>query len=137
MIASTVRRQHTSSMMVLARSMYGDGDAWTPTQIAGYLTGQGTPVDRITVRRWVDPVFAEQRRREQRAAARRRRTRVRSGPLLTRMRDLRSAGMPFASIAIVLRVDWGVDLTPDGVRYYMRKGREPKLPKRRAARDAT
>jgi hypothetical protein len=134
MIAPAPARRHTSSMMVLARSMYGDGDAWTPTQIAGYLTAQGTPMDRITVRRWVDPVFAEQRRREQRDAARRRRTRVRTGPLLTRMRDLRCAGMPFSSIAIVLRVDWGVDLTPDAVRYYIRKGREPRLPKRRAAR---
>jgi hypothetical protein len=120
-----------------AREMYGDGDAWSLTQIARYLTAQGTPVDRITVKRWVLPGFAEQRRREQRDAASRRRARVRSVPVLARMRDLRTAGLSYAGIAIVLRLDWGLEMSADHVRYYMRKGREPRLPKRRAARDAT
>jgi hypothetical protein len=128
--------RHTTGTMLLARTMYGTGDAWTPTEIVRYLAEQGVVVDRVTVLRWVDPGFAERRRREQRDAAKRRRARVAAVPVLDRMRELRSAGLSFSGIAIVVLLDWGIDLSADQVRYYMRTGREPRIPKRKAAANA-
>jgi hypothetical protein len=128
--------RHTTGTMLLARTMYGDGDAWSPTEIVRYLAEQGVIVDRVTVLRWVDPGFAERRRREQRDAAKRRRARVAPTLVLDRMRELRSAGLSFSGIAVVVRLDWGVDLSGDQVRYYLRTGREPRIPKRKAAAGA-
>jgi hypothetical protein len=122
-------QRHTTATMQRAREMYGDGDSWSLTQIARYLR-----VDRATVKRWVIPEFAERRRAQQRAAIARKRS---EGQMLDRMRELRAAGMPHSGIAIILRLDWGVDANADRVRYWLRVGREPRTVKRRAARDAT
>jgi hypothetical protein len=131
---STKAVRHTSGTVALAKTMYGDGDAWTPTQIARYLAEQGTPASVVTIRRWVDPDYAERRRIAQRAEARARRGApvVSDTPMLDRMRQLRAGGVFFSQIALVLRIDHGLKLTEGQVRYYLRKGREPVLPKRTA-----
>lgn len=125
-------RRHTTAVMRLARTMYADGDAFTITEIAGYLAANGDPVSRATVKRWVDDEWAQERREQQRQSIKARRARGRT-PVLDRMRELRAGGLSFTSIAVVLRVDMGLELSTDAVRYYMRKGREPRLPKQRAA----
>lgn len=126
--------RHTSGTVALAKTMYGNGDAWTPTEIARYLAEQGTPASVVTIRRWVDPNFAERRRIAQRAAARARRGApvVSQTPMLDRMRELRAGGVFFSQIAVVLRIDHGLKMSEGQVRYYLRKGREPMLPSRRA-----
>ena len=122
-------RRHNTITMHRARTMYGDGDVWTPTQIANYLTARGTPVSVQTVREWVIPGLAETRRQRQnasKAAARAGVARPKPTPLLDRMRELRAAGVSLANIAAVLRVDEGVHLSGDNVRYALRSGREPR-----------
>jgi hypothetical protein len=129
--------EHSSATLSLARIMYGDGESWTPTQIARYLAEQGIRVHPQTVRRWVVPGVAEARRESQRLEARERRARARARGsraefrVLDRMRQLRDAGMACAAIAIVIRLDEGVALTREQVRYYLRVGKEPRHPKRK------
>lgn len=134
-------RRHTTATMRLARLMYDDGDSWTPTQIVRYLAEQGVSVSLNTVRVWVIPGVADEQRAQNRRAYARRQARATGPspdagrapqPLLDRMRQLRAAGMPFASVATLIRVDWGIDLNAEQVRYYLQLGREPKQPKRRA-----
>ncbi len=121
-------RRHNTATMSRARTMYGDGDMWTPTQIAGYLTARGNPVSVQTVREWVIPGLAETRRAQQnakKAARRAARAAPEPTPRLDRMRELRAAGLSMAGIAIVLRVDEGIHLSGDNVRYALKVGREP------------
>jgi hypothetical protein len=125
-------RRYTSATVSRAREMYGDGDAWTPTQIQRYLAGQGLHDLHVeTVRDWVIPGVAEDRRRRQNEATRRRRRGEKAKartqtPALDRMRQLRAAGASCGAIAVVMNLDWGLDLTDDRVRYWLRVGREPK-----------
>lgn len=110
--------------------MYGDGDSWTPTQIARYLAAQGTVVHVATVREWVIPGLAERRQKRQNLARQRRARGVTAkprtlSPLLDRMISLRAAGLSYGGIVIVIRLDWRVVLSEDQVRYAIRMRREP------------
>lgn len=134
------RIEHSSATMALARIMYGDGDEWTPTQIARYITDTVRPVHVNTVRRWVFPGWAAQQREQNRQTQQRRRARERGeapppATLLDRMSQLKDAGVTLASIAAVIELDEGVSMTAGQVRYYLRTGREPRMPKRRAQRE--
>lgn len=61
-------RRHGAPTMALARTMYGDGDAWTCVQIARYLTGQtGVRIHHSTVRVWVDDEYRDRRLAAKRA----------------------------------------------------------------------
>lgn len=128
--------EHSLSTMLLAQTMYGDGESWTPTQIRRYLIeqmGDAAP-SLTTIRVWVIPGLADERRRwkrnyERRAAAGQ--VKRCTTPILNRMRQLAEAGVAFVDIAIVVRLDEGVALTPEQVRYYLRHGREPRHPKRK------
>lgn len=120
------RPRHTAATMTLARTMYGDGDSWTIAQITRYLSSIGKPVAANTVRLWVVPGAAEAHNAEQRARrARRAAARPKPTPILDRMRELRAAGVSMSGIAAVLRVDLGLSLTGDHVRYALKVGREP------------
>lgn len=131
-------RRHSSATVALARRMYADGDGWTPTEIVRYLTERGTPVALSTVRTWVVPGMAEVQRAANMASYRRRRktqppdVEGSATPILDRMQELHAVGVSYSGIARVVGLDHGVPLTPDLVRYYMRMGREPVQPKRRA-----
>lgn len=76
-----------------------------------------------TVRRWVDDDYAQAVRLKNRLGARTGR-RVPAETvvpfLLRRMTDLRAAGLSFADIAAVLRLDLGLRLTDNQVRYIVR-----------------
>jgi ABC-type transporter Mla MlaB component len=128
--------QHSMATMKLAQTMYGDGESWTPTQIRRYLIeqmGEDAP-SLTTVRRWVVPGVAEEYRRWKRNYARRvaaGEVTRRTAPILHRMRQLREAGVTFVDISIVIRLDEGVALTQEQVRYYLRVGKEPRHPKRK------
>src|ERR671917_2241098 len=104
------RARYSTAVVKLARTMYGDGDSWTPTQIKRYLNEQGHPVCLKTVRTWVVPGVAEDYQRHNNLYYQRRKRRA-GAPALTplqRMRQLRDAGLTFSGIAVILRVDWGV-----------------------------
>lgn len=55
-------------------------------------------------------------------------------PLLDRMRALSDAGARHRAITIALRIYDGVALSDEMVRYYLKTGREPRLPKLRDTR---
>ncbi len=122
--------RHTSSTVALARSMYGAGDAWTPTQIARYLADHGKLVSVATIREWVIPGLAEKRRRAQNARTRQRAagqpTPPEPTPLLDRIRQLREQEIGYRAIGIVLGVYEGAPLTAHQVRHALTAGREPK-----------
>lgn len=131
-------RRHSAQTVALARQMYGDGDAWTVDGIVRYFAGQGIAVSRSTVRRWVRPEYREQelRRRSELNRATKGEPAPKAKPrtIIARMRQLRAAGVTHRSIAAVLEVDHGLHLNASQVRYYLKTGREPHLPKRRAAK---
>jgi hypothetical protein len=129
------QRRHSMSTVTLARRMYGDGTSWTPSQIKGYLADTGIDVALHTVRLWVVPGMADEHRIKNRESYwRRRRGKTASvAPVLDRMLELRSAGLPFASIAKVIQLDLGVPLNSEQARYYVKTKREPSVPKRKAA----
>lgn len=132
-------RRHTMKTVRLARQMYGDGTTWTPTQIKHYLAGRGIQVALHTVRLWVIPGMAEDHREKNRESYHRRRSGRRAKPatsetpLLDRMLVLREAGLTLPAIAAVIRLDYGITMTTEQVRYYVNERREPKRPKKLAA----
>ena len=129
-------RRHSTATMLLARTMYAGGDAWSPTQIRRYLIeqmGETRAPSVGTIRTWVVPGEREaQARVNARSHARRLAREMPSDtPLLDRMRQLREAGATQASIAAVIKVDEGVVLSAEQVRYYLHYGREPRIPQRK------
>ena len=134
--------RHSPKTIALARRMYGDGDAWTPTQIMRYIEAQGIrPVPTEgTVRRWVIPAVAEAHRaanarsmRTSRAAARDRDDvdlETVAAERLARFRVLHDAGMAYASLAVLARVDHGLQWTPDIARYVLRASRMTRAVRR-------
>lgn len=97
--------RHSPRTIALARRMYGDGDAWTPTQIRRYLGTQGVPVpSESTLRRWVIPAEAEASRQAAALANRRRRA------IRARIVELRfEVGLSHVAIARLVRHDHGVE----------------------------
>lgn len=119
-------RRHSTRTVAIARDLHASG--MNPDRIVRALRDDyGVEVSRSTVSYWVRPWTYEQQLRSQREARQRNRT-----PILDRMRALRAAGVTYASIGRVVGVDFGVRLDEAQVRYYMRVGREPRLPKKRA-----
>jgi hypothetical protein len=54
--------------MAMARTLYAEGKGWTPTEIVRLFAKEGLVVHVNTVREWVTPNQAEQRRQWQRQA---------------------------------------------------------------------
>jgi hypothetical protein len=117
--------------------MYANGTAFNCHQIARYLTEQtGMRVDHITVRTWVDDEYREyrnERRRELRRLRNQHRA-ITATPILDRMLELRGAGVSLKSIAAIMRLDEGIVLNADQVRYYLRVRHEPFRRKRRSGK---
>lgn len=122
---------YPASMKALARRMYGDGDAWNPTQIQRYIAATaepGQPVpSRTTIRLWVRDDLAEDHRAADRA--RRQVARARAvlalhdalPPVDEDMRRLHNAGLTYTAIAKALEVYHGVTLSADQVRYALNR----------------
>ena len=134
------QRRHAASTVKLARTMYSDGEAWTPSQIRRYLRDvRGIDVSLTTVKTWVVPGAAENQQRANLASYHRRRNGTtgppgrKAGALLPRMRALREIGVAYSGIAKVIQLDHGVRLTEDQVRYYLKAGREPRVARRASA----
>lgn len=147
--------RYSTSLVRLAIAMYGDGDAWTPTQIHRYLAEHVTdgPVPSVkTIRRWVIPAFAEEIREQNRRhtiAHRQRRRGQAQAPMAEplarieplskrelddRMLELRRRGMTYTAISIALDVYHGVAMTEDTVRRRLRqRGVQPNPARVRAA----
>lgn len=121
-IDATRRREHTTATIVLARTMYAGGEGWTFTEICRYLAERDIIVTRTTVRRWVDPEYAEHRREMNRQWRRRKSERS----ALDVMRGLHADGMSCPAIAIVMRRYHGLSLNRWQVEYALKQGIEPR-----------
>ncbi len=126
---SPTARRHSTATMALARTMYADGEGWTPNEIAAYLLRRGTPVAPNTVRRWVYPDHA------QRCDAKRNATRYPAAhPEVESDHDrmlrvgltLRARGMPYRGVAIALAVCEGIEVDPDALRLTLRAHGAPR-----------
>jgi hypothetical protein len=126
-------RQHSSRTVQQARNLASGG--WNPRQIARLLTAEGTPVSDTTVQTWIDPDYLKRRRaNEARAKAAKRaaagvsmgRRIVNPGTRFQRMRDLRDAGLRYEDVAKVMRLDFGVELDVDQVRYALANDSMPR-----------
>lgn len=128
-------RQHYSSRVVAqARSLAEAG--WEPGEIRNILHKEiGRRPTLETVRCWVDEAYADRRRRAF-AAQKRKERRERGVTWLPqcantdtkchRMFALREAGLPNTSIAAVMKLDYGVELTHHQVRYFFDTGSVPR-----------
>jgi hypothetical protein len=119
------------SVVNLARTMYAGG--WTIAQIRDYLRGQGhASLSENTVRWWVRPEEAEHYRKANLARYHAKRAPRKAAPKpveppnldgpvarLRRLRQLHDAGLPFTAVAIVYRMDTGVDLSAERIRYLL------------------
>lgn len=126
------QNRYSTKMLVAARQLYGDGNAWTPTEIRRFLEQDfDEPIPTVgTIRRWVIPAEAEaQRQQNAECAANRqeRRARItRPGPLGDRaldrrMLEMRRRGLSYSAIAQVVDMYHGVSLTEEQVRGRLRK----------------
>lgn len=129
------RRQtrHPVAMIVLARTMYGDGDSWTVTQIRDHLYRQfdGQSPHLNTIRRWVVPSYADEQRRWNSESNRRRKhpntpkpvdVNATDGPgRWQRITRLREEGLSYAALSTVIRVDYGIETDHEWVRSIFRR----------------
>lgn len=137
------RRRHSAKTVATAQRMYGDGDSWTPGQIAEYLTRNGTPVAKDTVYRWVVPGYRQRlyrkRAARQAADARRRRAEAAAAPgdddrtLDDALLQLRGRGLSYSALVVVAELYHGALLTEDQARYRLRKLGVPPMPGKSAA----
>jgi hypothetical protein len=125
--------KHTTATMATAQAMYADGQGWTPTQIARYLLAHGTPVSVTTIRRWVDPEWAERRRAQQRKPSSKQPSDERAA--LRKILHLRTEhGVSYSALSVILREYHGVELDENRIRHWMtRHGAERNPNKARAA----
>lgn len=141
------QRRHSTTVMALARRMYGDGDSWTPTQIYRYMLEHlDGPVPSVnTIRRWVIPAEADAQRAWTAASERRRRAAARATTpvqpdeelteraLLTRMVLLRRTGLSYSAIAKVVALYHDQALTEHQVRLRLLKAGAPTSAAKSAA----
>ncbi len=109
--------------------------AWSAYAISNYLTRNGYAVSEWTVKRWIDPGYAERERERQRgrmrASARAKRgtlTRVRvldAQALDARAHALHAAGLSCAAVCKVLKLDHDVDISEHQVRRSLLSGNWP------------
>lgn len=101
---------------------------WSGPQIEQYLALRGRPVTGATIRLWASP--ARRKRQNARGAAS-----TRDQRLFGRMSDLRDAGLSYADIARVLKLDYGIDVTEDTIARAFQAGRPtPKMSREYAGR---
>jgi hypothetical protein len=124
--------------MVLVREMYGDGrNGWGVTDLQRYLERHGVEVSWWTVKKWIDPEYAERERQRQRVKARHAlrvkratpiyRLRILDEPaLMDRMRSLRAAELSVAAVAKVLNLDHDLGVTEHEIRNALESGAAPR-----------
>jgi hypothetical protein len=105
---------HPIAVVNRARKLADAG--WNAAQIARRIPTEfpGIEPAQTTVRRWVDPEYAERQKTRHRVGGSKARKwgwRRR----LDRARDLRSAGLTYSAIAAVMRLDFGLDLSEQQV----------------------
>lgn len=111
-------RMYPPKVTEYARRLYNDGEGRTVNEIRESLRKLGYEPKRDTVRYWVEPGYAEEKRRRARrfnppGPAPRKAWRRR----LERMEDLRAAGLSYTNIARVISLDFHeLDLNTEQVR---------------------
>lgn len=122
--------RHSARLAAEACEMYGDGDAWQPSDIRRHFEARGIKVSDNTIRRWVVPGF-DRKDRLRRAAryAERGELLAQAEPategepidLDRRMIELRARGLTYPAIAVVVEVYHGTPIDAEAVRYRLRK----------------
>lgn len=119
--ATARNTRHSEETKRVARVLSDGG--WTPHQIQKLLAQQGVKVAYATVRGWVDDEYRQARLRA--TAADKLRWRDRSGEFAKkRMLELHAAGFSFRDISSLMRMYHGREITPEGVRHFVRLERE-------------
>lgn len=121
-------RSYPTSTMTRARELHEAG--WLCGQIADILDSEiGAKPSEVTIRRWVDPDYAEAQRASQRTGGERTRKwgwRLR----LRRALDLRSAGLSYSAIAKLFALDFGLSLSVSQVEAIVKGDCEDRTVKR-------
>jgi hypothetical protein len=105
---------HSTAVVARARDLAAAG--WNATDIARRIPKEfpGIAPAATTVRRWIDPDYAERQRvREQVGGPKMRRWGWRRR--LDRVRALRDAGLTHRAVAAVMGLDFGLDLSEQQV----------------------
>lgn len=115
--------------VTVARDMRAGG--WSYSDIARHLADFGVDVHRSTVKRWADPDYASEQRTRTRAYQRQWK-RGQRGSSIPRVVDenaitrrahiLSDAGMDPRNVGIVLRVDYGIDVSTHAVGVLLETG---------------
>jgi hypothetical protein len=111
------RRRYPAKVMRFARRLHEEG--YRLFEIEAALKRQGYTPSMYTIRRWTHPEVVDYDRARRRRPPRRI---VRSSGWfikLARMKQLRDAGCSYASVTIVMNLDFGLSLTSDQVRYML------------------
>lgn len=97
-------------MPVVTRAREHSEAGWKPGKIALLLKKEfGLTISVVTVRRWVDPDYADRQRRSQDQSEWKNRWGWKRR--LRRIRELRDAEITFDAIAKLLRLDFDLDLS--------------------------
>jgi hypothetical protein len=130
--------------MLRARHLAENGWGDSPTEIRRQLQREGVvPLPSLsTIRCWLYPKEADAHRARAAASDRRRRA---ARPFASfriprtveakraRMQALAEAGLSAADVAAVMKLDFGVELGPETVRYSLQHGSVPRALKERTA----
>lgn len=114
--------RHTMPTIREVQRLAGQGH--NPTQIQALLKANGTHVSRDAICRWTIPGYAEERdasrtRRKREARGDIRALGPTTGARYARMRQLRSAGLTFTAIAVVMNLDYDLEVSSETVRYLL------------------
>ena len=135
-------KRYPAAVMQTARRMSAGG--WTAQEIRDYFLRHGIrPAPHwTTIKVWTDEAYAE-RHAEKRAAHNRSRSAAKTGRLgrpdhtpefkLSRLRALRETGMSTATVAQLMRFDYGDPISEGQVEYALEVGRYPTRKPRKAA----
>lgn len=112
--------------MIRAREMFRAG--WTHADIARHLGREfGREPSKHIVGMWVNPSLYRRKLNAQ-TARRRRQAPVPRWALvrMRRMAALRDEGLTYSAVALVMRLDFGVELSPETVRYSLENESVPR-----------
>lgn len=116
-------RGYSAKIVIRAQRLYAAG--WSIAAVQRHIEREfGMRPNWVTVKTWVNPQWAQERRTAvakamvgQRAADRRPLANVTPEWKLARMREMRAHGVGFRAIGIVAGLWWGEALVEDRVRY--------------------
>jgi hypothetical protein len=118
-VAEKRTKAYPMNVVTFARRLH-EQNGWEAGRIRKALIARGHSPSHNTVLCWIDEDYADMRRERNKLEHRRRRGGLRSKPRhtpwgcrLTRMEELRAAGLSYGAVAKVMELDFEVTLTRD------------------------